>query len=256
MRCAAKNYESYLWDRALDLLERYDGETDSDWTQIEGHNLENVSIRSLMDIRWPRSARSARKRRRRSLHRPSAAQTTSQLPLVQRSRSPYGSFTDLDGRPGFAFGHGLSYGNVVYKSVDGPDATSCGDHLELTVTLHNDGTLPAEEVVQVYCSDEQAQIQVPNGNEWPIAACAWSRASGYSCPCGFRPMSSPTWTGRCRRSSKPAGSPSKWAAARRICPCPCACVSRRGNCVTTVRCLPTHRSRRACRYTLGASPVT
>jgi len=61
--------------------------------------------------------------------------------------------------PMYAFGHGLSYVNFAYgdaKAVAGKDA------VKVTVTVKNEGEMAADEVVQLYVSRPEAQV------EWPV----------------------------------------------------------------------------------------
>ena len=62
-------------------------------------------------------------------------------------------------KPMYAFGHGLSYVNFAYgdaKAVAGKDA------VKVTVTVKNEGEMAADEVVQLYVSRPEAQV------EWPV----------------------------------------------------------------------------------------
>jgi len=58
----------------------------------------------------------------------------------------------FEGEPIFAFGHGLSYSTFKYSNLKFPDEYVVKDHLDLSVTVSNEGAYDGEEVVQVYAS--------------------------------------------------------------------------------------------------------
>ena len=61
--------------------------------------------------------------------------------------------------PMYAFGHGLSYVNFAYSDVN---AKAGKDVVKVTVNVKNEGEMPADEVVQLYVSRPEAQV------EWPV----------------------------------------------------------------------------------------
>ena len=61
--------------------------------------------------------------------------------------------------PMYAFGHGLSYVDFAYGE---PKATASKDAVKVTFTLKNEGAMAADEVVQLYVSRPEAQV------EWPV----------------------------------------------------------------------------------------
>lgn len=65
------------------------------------------------------------------------------------------------GKPLYAFGHGLSYSTFSYSDLQAPDRIKAGNDLELQVTLKNEGPMPAAEVSQVYVTLEDAPVSVP-----------------------------------------------------------------------------------------------
>ena len=61
--------------------------------------------------------------------------------------------------PMYAFGHGLSYVDFAYSDVN---AKAGKDVVKVTVNVKNEGEMPADEVVQLYVSRPEAQV------EWPV----------------------------------------------------------------------------------------
>ena len=72
------------------------------------------------------------------------------------------SISNLDPRPLFPFGHGLTYTEFEYDDI-AVDQVSIGTHgrVALSVTVRNTGDVDATEVVQVYLSDDVAQVVRP-----------------------------------------------------------------------------------------------
>lgn len=68
-------------------------------------------------------------------------------------------YADLTQSPAFAFGEGLSYSTVTYSDLDvSTDILGSNDTIRARVRLHNTGTRPALETVQVYISDTVASV--------------------------------------------------------------------------------------------------
>lgn len=63
-----------------------------------------------------------------------------------------------DTNPAFAFGHGLGYSEILYRSL-AAELTTAG--IRVTVTVENKGTYPADEAVLVFLRDEVASIPQP-----------------------------------------------------------------------------------------------
>ncbi|HEX4737083.1 MAG TPA: glycoside hydrolase family 3 N-terminal domain-containing protein [Allosphingosinicella sp.] len=62
----------------------------------------------------------------------------------------------------FPFGHGLTYGRIVYADLRlGSDRLRSGAPLAISVTVRNEGSRPAEEVVQLYTHERAASITRP-----------------------------------------------------------------------------------------------
>ena len=62
----------------------------------------------------------------------------------------------------FPFGHGLTYGDIVYGELDlGGGKLTAGGELKVSARVHNRGQRAAEEVVQLYIRDRAASITRP-----------------------------------------------------------------------------------------------
>ncbi|WP_460491300.1 fibronectin type III-like domain-contianing protein [Dactylosporangium cerinum] len=130
----------------------------------------------------------------------SFAQHSGQQPTYYNQvRGQHGSrYADLTQRPTFAFGQGLSYTTVAYDDlhIEQPEVTAA-DTLRATVTLHNTGSRPALETVQIYVSDTvtsatwadkelkaYTQVFLAPGErrtvtvEVPVAECTFVNAAG------------------------------------------------------------------------------
>jgi beta-glucosidase len=76
---------------------------------------------------------------------------------------------DMDGRtyryfggePLYPFGHGLSYTSFAYSDLELSENVQTGADVQLSVTVENTGSVPGEEVVQLYLSDLEASAPVP-----------------------------------------------------------------------------------------------
>ena len=61
-------------------------------------------------------------------------------------------------KPMYAFGHGLSYVTFDYSDVK---AQASKENVQVTLTVKNEGSMPADEVVQVYVARPESKV------EWP-----------------------------------------------------------------------------------------
>ncbi len=66
-----------------------------------------------------------------------------------------------NGKPQYAFGHGLSYTQFAYEKVAVAAHARVSQKLPLTVTLRNQGSRAGDEVVQVYARAEQHRPGTP-----------------------------------------------------------------------------------------------
>jgi len=68
----------------------------------------------------------------------------------------------MENEPLFPFGFGLSYTQFAYSGLSLSDGSiSAGDEVKARVTVTNKGDLAAEEVVQLYVTDQEASVPVP-----------------------------------------------------------------------------------------------
>ena len=67
----------------------------------------------------------------------------------------------FDGDPLFPFGYGLSYTTFAYRDLALPEAVFSGEEVQVSVEVENTGSVPGEEVVQLYVTDVDASAPVP-----------------------------------------------------------------------------------------------
>lgn len=103
----------------------------------------------------------------------SIPRTTGQVPITYdhlnrgRPASPdlradTARYIDLPVTPRYAFGHGLSYGNIQYSDMTiSKTELAAGDTLELGVTLTNHGERSGSDTAQLYIRDTYASIARP-----------------------------------------------------------------------------------------------
>ncbi len=68
----------------------------------------------------------------------------------------------MEKEPLFPFGFGLSYTTFEYSDLELESAVKKGESVKATVTIKNTGSVKAEEIVQLYISDVDASVTVPN----------------------------------------------------------------------------------------------
>ncbi|HAQ39224.1 MAG TPA: beta-1,3-glucosyltransferase [Saprospirales bacterium] len=87
-----------------------------------------------------------------------------QLPLVYNHK-PTGrgdDYVNLTGKPLFPFGYGLSYTNFEYTDIRlEKDIILPGEHTSVSIKVRNKGTIPGDEVIQMYIRDELASVARP-----------------------------------------------------------------------------------------------
>jgi beta-glucosidase len=60
-------------------------------------------------------------------------------------------YIDAPNEPLYPFGHGLSYANFVYETVNmDKEILKANESLKVSVTIHNDSLVDADEIIQVY----------------------------------------------------------------------------------------------------------
>jgi beta-glucosidase len=84
-------------------------------------------------------------------------------PAPAGPRQPYkAQYRTSPNEARFPFGHGLTYGRIVYSGLDmGKSRLSADTPLTVTARIANRGTWPADEVVQLYIRDRAASITQP-----------------------------------------------------------------------------------------------
>ncbi|WP_019832655.1 glycoside hydrolase family 3 N-terminal domain-containing protein [Sphingomonas sp. PR090111-T3T-6A] len=84
-------------------------------------------------------------------------------PAPAGPRQPYkAQYRSSPNEARFPFGHGLTYGRIVYTGLDmGKSRLSADTPLTVTARIANRGTWPADEVVQLYVRDRSASITQP-----------------------------------------------------------------------------------------------
>lgn len=72
------------------------------------------------------------------------------------------NYLDCGNLPLYSFGHGLSYSDFVYESLElsNSEMTS-DDEIKVTVTIHNNSTVPGKETVLLFMHDVVASVSRP-----------------------------------------------------------------------------------------------
>ncbi|BDI32032.1 glycoside hydrolase family 3 [Capsulimonas corticalis] len=85
-----------------------------------------------------------------------------QLPLTyDHKHSTEARYVDLDWRPLFPFGHGLSYTQFEYSNLEVQPVESVATKFTVSVTVTNTGERDGDEVVQLYLRDVVASVTTP-----------------------------------------------------------------------------------------------
>ncbi|MFD2100460.1 glycoside hydrolase family 3 N-terminal domain-containing protein [Flagellimonas iocasae] len=86
-----------------------------------------------------------------------------QLPPYEDYTMKGRTYKYMDVDPLYPFGYGLSYGSFAYGDLDISKPTiSKDDEVSVTVTVSNNSNVQSDEVVQLYVSDTEASVDVPN----------------------------------------------------------------------------------------------
>ncbi len=84
-----------------------------------------------------------------------------QLPPFNDYNMKGRTYRYFEGEPLFAFGYGLSYTKFSYSNLVIPPEIRTGDSLKVSVEVQNVGTLPGDEVVELYVKNLSASVTVP-----------------------------------------------------------------------------------------------
>ncbi len=86
-----------------------------------------------------------------------------QIPVYyNRKPSAFSEYLNMDTKPLFPFGHGLSYTNFEYSNLAiTPEKVSPNGFIDISFNLKNIGERDGEEVVQLYIHDEWATVERP-----------------------------------------------------------------------------------------------
>ncbi|MGQ9731974.1 MAG: glycoside hydrolase family 3 C-terminal domain-containing protein [Candidatus Zipacnadales bacterium] len=85
-----------------------------------------------------------------------------QLPPFEEYAMAGRTYRFFTGKPLFPFGFGLSYTRFEYRGLQiSPPVIRPGENVEVSVEVRNTGQVAADEVVQLYLTDEQASVPVP-----------------------------------------------------------------------------------------------
>ncbi len=102
-------------------------------------------------------------------HNPSGKLTIS-IPKYQgpmpiyysKKPSSYRRYTDGNGEPLYAFGHGLSYSQFEYSNLNiTPDNPTIKDNVTVTVDVKNTSEVDGTEIVQLYVRDKIGSVATP-----------------------------------------------------------------------------------------------
>jgi len=90
------------------------------------------------------------------------AKSTSQVPPISDYNMDGRTYRYATAEPLYPFGFGLSYTQFQYSSLKlAKQTVQAGESLPVSLTVTNTGKVEGEEVVQVYLSDLEASIEVP-----------------------------------------------------------------------------------------------
>ncbi|HXY39773.1 MAG TPA: glycoside hydrolase family 3 C-terminal domain-containing protein, partial [Vicinamibacteria bacterium] len=84
-----------------------------------------------------------------------------QLPPFEDYAMKGRTYRYFTGQPLYPFGHGLSYARFTYAKLRLPAKAAVGAPVAVTAEVTNAGTVPADEVVQLYLTHRQASGPVP-----------------------------------------------------------------------------------------------
>lgn len=86
-----------------------------------------------------------------------------QLPPYEDYSMKGRTYKYMDEDPLYPFGYGLSYGSFTYGDLNiSKSSISKDEEVSITVDVTNQSDIPSDEVVQLYLSDLEASVDVPN----------------------------------------------------------------------------------------------
>jgi beta-glucosidase len=89
-------------------------------------------------------------------------QSASDLPAFDDYNMTGRTYRYFDGKPLYAFGHGLSYTRFAYRGLKiNPQTLRPGDSVQVEAEVENTGEREGDEVVQLYLKDAEASLPVP-----------------------------------------------------------------------------------------------
>ena len=94
----------------------------------------------------------------------SIPKSVGQLPVYYNYLKPiHHNYIEIDARPLYPFGYGLSYTNFQYSNIQVTvDESKSVFAVSVQVEVKNVGQYDGEEVVQVYCIDDASSVVTPN----------------------------------------------------------------------------------------------
>jgi len=84
-----------------------------------------------------------------------------QLPPLEDYAMQGRTYRFLKEEPLYPFGHGLSYTTFAYSDLEVSSTVGAGQSVNVSVRVRNTGTMPGDEVVQVYLTDDESTYPVP-----------------------------------------------------------------------------------------------
>ena len=84
-----------------------------------------------------------------------------QLPAFTNYNMEGRTYRYFHGDPLFPFGYGLSYTRFAYRDLQAPASARAGDSVQVSAEVENAGSVPGEEVVELYVSNKSATVPVP-----------------------------------------------------------------------------------------------
>jgi beta-glucosidase len=85
-----------------------------------------------------------------------------QLPVYYNSQLPRNNYIDLESKPSFSFGYGLSYTTFSYSEpIADKTVIHIGEQIRVSIKVKNTGTMAGDEIIQLYLTDNICSIARP-----------------------------------------------------------------------------------------------